>query len=154
MRIYRVMLVLTACVNFLIAAGHLAVPFLVKPIGPLDVPKWAEGPVLYLVAAGVAAGVTLLGLYSLSGAGRIRRLPFLRTVLILAGVGFLADLGNMGGVAVSRGGWGALAHPGPAPFVLLAMGFLYLAATLGLWNELRPASRVPARVQAAGSTQP
>jgi len=141
MSIYRGMLRLTAYLNFMIAAGHLIVPFIVKPIGPMSAPKWAQGAVLYVIAFGVAAGASLLGAYSLSGSRRIRRLPFLRTVLLLAGVGFLADLVNMSRVALSRGGWQALAHPRVAPFVLLTMGVLYIVATVGLWDELRPTAR-------------
>jgi hypothetical protein len=141
MSIYRRLLRLAAYVNFAIAGAHLLIPLAVEPIGPLRKPAWAQGVVLYLAVAGVAAGVTLLGLYSLSGGGRIRRLPFLRTVLLLASVVFLADLVDMARVTVSRGGWEALARPSPVPFLLLAMGLLYLVATIGLWKELRPAGR-------------
>ncbi len=141
MSIYRGMLRVAACVNFLIAAGHLLVPLMMKPIGPWTAPKWAEGGLLYVIAFGVAGGASVLGIYTLSGGGVVRKLPFLRTVLVLAGVGFLTDLVNMGRTAVSRGGWDALSRPGIAPFVLIGMGVFYLVATRGLWNELGPSAR-------------
>lgn len=138
------MLIIGGCANLLVAAGHLVIPFFVQPIGPLSAPAWAQSGtgrfLMYLAAAGVAVLATLAGLYGLSGAGRIRRLPFLRTALVFIGAVFLADLVDMGYKAYRQGGWEVLARPSVAPFVLLSMGLFYLVGAIGLWRELRPPS--------------
>jgi hypothetical protein len=145
MSIYRRMLRLGGYMNIAIAVAHLLVPIAVKPIGPLGLPAWAESwtgrGLLYLLAAGIAAFAGLLGLYGLSGGGRIRKLPFLRTGLLLTGAIFIGDLLNMGWLKLTRQGWQGLARPSVVPFVLICVGLLYLVGTIGLWKELRPARR-------------
>lgn len=143
MSVYRRMLRVGGYLNLAVAVAHLLVPFAVKPIGPLPAPAWTQSAtgrvLLCLAAAGIAAFVGLLGLYGLSGGGRIRRLPFLRTGLLLTGALFLGDLGQMAWTRVGRAGWQGLAHPSIVPFALLGIGLLYTAGTIGLWKELRPA---------------
>jgi hypothetical protein len=140
--VFQRMLRLGGYLNLAIALAHLCLPVFVKPTGPLPVPPWAETPTgrvwLYLLAAAIAAFAGVLGLYGLSGAGRIRRLPFLRTGLLVTGALFLGDLVHMAWVAQARNGWQALAHPSPIPFALLGIGLLYTVGTIGLWKELRP----------------
>jgi hypothetical protein len=141
--VYRKMLRLGGYLNLAIALAHLLLPVFVKPIGPLPVPAWAETPTgrvgLYLLAVVVAAFVGVLGLYGLSGGGRIRRLPFLRAGLLFTGALFLGDLVQMAWAVQARSGWQALARPSVVPFGLLGIGLLYTVGTIGLWKELRPA---------------
>ncbi len=50
----------------------------------------AENPIFYIVVClGVGILVGLCGLYALSGAGKFRQLPFLRTVLVVAAAVFI-----------------------------------------------------------------
>ncbi len=143
MSIFRRMLWVAGWLNVLIAIAHLFIPLLIKPIGPLSSPASVQHmgkASFYLLVVGIATFVALLGLYGLSGSGSIRRLPFLRTVLLITGAIFLGDLVHMARAEVIRRGWHALLHPSIAPFGLLAMGLLYTVGTMGLWKELRPAA--------------
>jgi hypothetical protein len=137
MSIFRRMLRLGGYLNLAIAAAHLLVIAAMVPISRvLGHPAWAEGWTgrvrLALMAAGVAAFVGLLGLYGLSGGGRIRKLPFLRTGLLLTGAFFI--------LLVASHGWRSLTRPSVAPLAL-CMGLLYLVGTIGLWRELQPTRR-------------
>jgi hypothetical protein len=127
--------------NILIALAHLFIPILIKPIGPLKAPASVQSmgtALLCLVVVGISAFVGLLGIYGLSGSGRIRRLPFLRTVLLFTGGIFIGDLIDMAWAVVARQGWHGLLHASIVPFGILAVGLLYIVGTLGLWKELRP----------------
>jgi len=97
---------------------------------------WVGWIRLLLMVAGVAAFVSLLGLYGLSGAGRIRRLPLLRTGLIFTAVLFTFH----GAYHLAMvGKYEALdAHPLFAliPVWKLTIGILYLVGTVGLWKTL------------------
>ncbi len=56
----------------------------------------AQSPVVYILACVfIAAVVALFGLYAFSGTGKIRRLPFLRTMLIVITVLFLVRGGEL-----------------------------------------------------------
>jgi hypothetical protein len=136
---YQAMLQAGGFLDFLVALGHLALPFITKHYGAIPLPGYFETHrvVFVLVAAGVAAIAALFGVYGLSGAGRIRRLPFLRTGLVFIGVLFLLDLVNMALTQAARGGWGSLLRPSIAPFAVLTIGLLYLIGAIRRWSELR-----------------
>lgn len=96
---------------------------------------------LLLMVAGVVGFVCVLGLYGLSGAGRIRRLPLLRTGLIFAAVlfsfhGMYQILGKVGRYEALAAGRDV--HPLLAliPLWKLTIGILYLVGTAGLWKTL------------------
>jgi hypothetical protein len=151
--------------NFAIAAAHLFMIVAIKPIcQALGTPVWiaqmfAEGWTgwarLFLMIAGVAAFVGLLGLYGLSGGGRIRRLPFLRTGLLLTAAIFLfqaTDVISNFPVLAQHGitGWRIPMQPMVwIALYALGIGLLYLVGAIGLWKELQP-TRHREHTQAVG----
>lgn len=90
--------------------------------------------------------VTILGGFGLlawSGAGRMRRLPFLRTGLVAVSTIYL-----LRGIVIIPLALLALQHPGRVQWqaflfcvVALALGVVYLTGTIGRWSELAPASK-------------
>ena len=83
----------------------------------------------YVVTVIVAAGFLVFGLYGLSGAGVVRRLPLLRTVLVsIAAVYVLRGtlLGGIGAVAAGDAAQTAFAA------IALAIGLCYAYGALGL----------------------
>ena len=103
---------------------------------------WGWGKLLLMII-GVVGFVTTLGLYGLSGAGRIRRMPLLRTGLVGTAalyVGLLAFHARevLANVAATAAG----ARLRPLAIVLplwaLALGLSYSVGTIGLWSELAP----------------
>jgi hypothetical protein len=81
--------------SFTIAVAHLGIMFLGAPgyrwFGApglaVEVERGSSVPALMCIA--VAALLCLWGLYALSGAGRVRRLPLLRTGIVIIGVIYL-----------------------------------------------------------------
>jgi hypothetical protein len=91
MNLSRYCLVLGGVASFLIALLHLALVF--KPqwyrhFGAAELAQLAGqgSPFTVLVTSGLALMFAAWGAYALSGAGVIRQLPLLRTVLIAIGV--------------------------------------------------------------------
>jgi hypothetical protein len=153
----RVMLRVGAYMSFAIAVAHIVMFCAITQIaGVLGMPVWlgrmlAEGWVgwtkLFLMVAGVAAFVSLLGLYGLSGAGRTRRLPLLRTGLLCIGSIFLLHglFDNGFGLVWRIGDLATLVAKGDTrlflglvPLTTLTIGLLYLVGTIGLWSALAP----------------
>jgi len=113
--------------------------------GPADLS--VQKPVAYaLLCLAVAAIVAVFGLYALSGAGQIRRLPFLRSGLItitaiylLRGILFIPQLPVV---------W---KHPHLVRFLVfslvsLCVGVLYLAGVMYLHRHGRPGETKLAKV--------
>ena len=105
--------------------------------GPADLR--IERPILYaLLCLAVGAIVAVFGVYALSGAGKIRRMPLLRTVLIsvtaiylLRGLLFIPQLPVV------------LKHPGLVRFlafsaISLCLGMVHLAGVVQLYRHGRP----------------
>ena len=93
----------------------------------------------YVVTLIVAAGFLVFGLYGLSGAGVVRRLPLLRTALVsIAAVYVLRGtlLGGFGAVAAGDGAQIAFAA------VALAIGLCYAAGALAQRRSSRPTASV------------
>lgn len=68
----------------------------------------AQGAALpYLLTLGLAAGFLVCGLYAFSGAGDLRRLPFLRTALLSLAVIYLSRATLYGGICAVVEGDGA-----------------------------------------------
>jgi hypothetical protein len=98
-----------------------------------------ERPILYaLLCLAVGAIVAVFGVYALSGAGRIRRLPLLRTVLIsVTTIYLLRGLLFIPQVPV------VLKHPGLVRFLVfsaisLCLGLVHLAGVVQLYRHGRP----------------
>jgi len=148
MSIFRRMLRLGGYLNIAIAAAHLFMMFMIvarkQIFQALGTPVLEKGwglVRLQLMIAGVAAFVGLLGLYGLSGGGRIRKLPFLRAWLLLTGAIFIFRateiIGNIQALA-ERGvsDWHSLTRPSVSLFAL-CIGLLYMVGTIGLWKRLQ-----------------
>lgn len=104
----------------------------------------AANPLLLLVA-GLAVTIlfALAGLYALAGACTIRRLPLLRTGLLVIGV--IYTLRGLFLFPELLALAGVLPAPEPVPtqavlssVVALATGLLYLLGTAVSWKRLRP----------------
>jgi hypothetical protein len=99
---------------------------------------------LFLVGEGAALIPIVFGLYALSGAGIIRPLPLLRTVLVAAAALFLLRGLFIIITALKRFGvlegevlfLGTISH-----FVFLAAGLAYAVGTVLNWSALRPRTR-------------
>ena len=99
-----------------------------------------------LLALGLAAAVifVIFGLYGLSGAGLIRRLPWLKAGLVVTGAIYtLRGLAIIPVALIKLGILNAGAPmPGPAvasSLIPLVIGVLYLAGTAGAWRRLSTA---------------
>jgi hypothetical protein len=106
----------------------------------------ASDPAL-LLASGLTAAVifAVFGLYGLSGAGLIRRMPLLRAGLLAAGIIFFLRGLAVIPVILVQTGLMAVEKPLPAPALIssivpLAIGLLYLAGTFGGWRDLSPSA--------------
>ncbi len=102
-------------------------------------------PLLLLVAGLAVSGLlAIFGLYGLSGAGRVRRLPLLRLGLLGIGLGY-SLMGLVSLVPQLLVLIGAVEVPGPQPLLLrnivffcavLLTGLLYLAGLASGWKRL------------------
>ena len=98
-----------------------------------------ERPVAYaILCLAVAAMVAVAGLYALSGAGKLPRLPLLRTVLIAVAVVYL-----LRGLLVIPQTRFVLKHPELARSVVfsaisLCVGLVHLGGVVGLFRRGRP----------------
>ena len=79
-----------AWLHFIIAAGHLACLFNLdaafEAYGIRDLmyrAAFGHASILYAVTAGLAAGFAIAGLYALSAAGKVKRLPCTRAVCVI-----------------------------------------------------------------------
>jgi hypothetical protein len=112
-------------------------------------PDLLANPVTLLAASlFVALIFAIWGLYGLSGAGLLRRLPLLR--LGLLAIGAIYTLRGLLLIPLLLASLGLLASPEPilpqallASFVSLLVGCFYLAGTIAAWRDLKPA--IPAR---------
>jgi hypothetical protein len=99
-----------------------------------------EKPIQYaLLCLAIAAIMAVFGLYALSGAGKIRRLPLLRTVLIAVTAIYL-----LRGLLIIPQAPYVLTHPGLVRFVVfsaisLVVGLVHLGGVVQLCRHGRPA---------------
>ena len=135
------MLKLAAAASFAIAILHLAIIFLgpeaytwfgAPDLGALEAQGSRTPDLLTLVLVAVFA---LFGLYALSGAGVIRRLPLLAvgliaigTIFTLRGLGVIPDL-----LQLARGA-AVPARQIVFSLVSLAIGLFYLMGTVRRWS--------------------
>jgi hypothetical protein len=138
------LLLAAAALSFAIALFQAVLSFSPSLSSFFGAAELAANPLLLLVTSLAATMVfALFGLYALAGASTIRRLPLLRTGLLVIGVIYtlrglflLPELLPMTGV---------LPAPGPVPpqavlssLVALATGLLYVLGTLASWKRLQP----------------
>ena len=140
------LLIVAAAGNFAVALLHFALAFAGEaanryfgaPPGVLRLLR-QEHPLFILLVMGMAALFGAAGLYNASGAGRLRRLPLLRSVLVATGLVYTlrglelpADIV----VAMRRPEFGR-------QFIVfsvfsLTVGLASLAGTFGQWRSLGP----------------
>lgn len=136
----------------LLAGGYFSLAFAVFQISaifwPPNVIRYFGGPaemsvtkpVSYaLLCIVVGLVVAVFGFYALSGAGQIRRLPLLRTVVTTAAVIYL-----LRGLLLLLQIPMVVKHPGLMRFAVfsaisLCVGFAHLGGLLGLYKHGRPA---------------
>lgn len=140
-----ILLCVAALLSFLVAVLHVGIIAAGAPAyryfgaGESMARLAEQGSAIPALVTAVATGLFVLcGLYPLSAAGWLPRLPFLRLGLVcIAAVYTLRGL-----VLVAQ-----LAHGGPAgpptrelvfSAVSLSIGFVYIAAIAGVWSRLRP----------------
>ena len=105
-------------------------------------PELVANPPMLIVAGLAMAGVLMVfGLYAFSGAGCLRRLPWLRLGLLISGS--LYTLRGLFSIPELLIFLGFLPLPQPLPpqelvasLVSLVIGLLYLAGTLRAWRSL------------------
>jgi putative oxidoreductase len=109
-----------------------------------------DQPMLLFAALVVGLVFAVWGLYGLSGAGVIRRLPLLRLGLIV--IGGIYTLRGIPGIMILLILAGIIRDPQPIPpqalissLVSLAVGLAYLIGTIAAWPAL---SRKPPRAAA------
>ena len=142
----RLVLVVAATVSFAVALLHIAI-ILVGPAGyryfgaPGLADQIERGSVVQptLLTLGIALVFALWGAYALSGAALIRRLPLVRTALLVIGVIFVAR-GLLIAPEVAALIQGALKYPRSLVFsgVSLSTGLCYLFGAARAWGSLHP----------------
>jgi hypothetical protein len=138
------MLKLGALCNFAIALAHLLFYFTgERTLRFFGAPRWVitmqrQGDLrVLLLLVAMAAVFSLFALYGLSGAGALRRLPFLRTVLIAIGVLFVLRGAEAGlDVIIIARYAGRYTQFLGFSLISLSVGLLYLMGTAGVWRQL------------------
>lgn len=150
MKAPKTVLVLAAALAFSMSLAQAALGFVPEWSAAFGAPEalLSNRPLLLASALIVAAILAILGLYGLSGAGVIRRLPLLRLGLLGIGLGFTLYGINLIPQLLALAG----VLPAPSPIhlrnvvlfsVLLLSGLLYLSGLALGWKDLsvRAASR-------------
>ncbi len=151
MKAPKTMLMLAAALAFAMSLSQAALGFVPEWSAAFGAPEalLSNRPLLLASALVVAAILAICGLYGLSGAGVIWRLPFLRLGLLGIGLGFTLYGINLIPQLLALAG--ILPAPSPIPLrnvvlfsVLLLSGLLYLSGLALRWKDLsvRAASRL------------
>ena len=121
--------------------GEATARFFAAPTPVLEMVR-QKSLLLIPVCLAIAGGLSGFALYAWSGAGRMRRLPLLRTGLLLIGAIY-----TLRGLLLLPQLMFATRNPGKFPThflvfsaVSLALGVAHLAGTWGRWRELTPGS--------------
>ena len=144
------LLALAGCLSLAVAAFQLILTFsptLCRVFGAPEELMTGDPLWFYLASFSATALFGIWGLYGLSGAGRIRRLPLLRTGLLA--IGGVYTLRGLLLIPVLLLVIGLVPAEGPVPpqllfasllasSVALSIGVLYLVGTFGSLRDLRP----------------
>lgn len=143
MKAPKTMLMLAAALAFSMSLAQAALGFVPEWSASFGAPEalLSNRPLLLASALLVAAVLAIFGLYGLSGAGVVRRLPLLRLGLLGIGLGFtLYGVNLIPQLLVLAG---VLPAPSPIPLrnvvlfsVLLLAGLLYLCGLALGWRDL------------------
>ena len=139
-------LTLAGCLSLAVAAFQFILTFsptLCRYFGAPEELLTGDPLWLYVTSFSATALFAIWGLYGLSGAGRIRRLPLLRTGLLA--IGGIYTLRGLLLIPALLAVVGLLPTDGPvlpqglaASLVALSTGVLYLVGTFGGLRDLRP----------------
>jgi hypothetical protein len=151
------LLLVAALGNFVVALLHFALAFAGEatnryfgaPPGVLRLYR-QERPLFVLQVLGMAALFGLVGLYGVSGGGRLRRFPLLRGVLVATGLVYTfrgLELPANIVVAMRRPEFGRQFIVFSA--AALAIGLASLVGTFGQWRNLGPVRHEEVRAATA-----
>jgi len=139
-------LTLAGCLSLAVAAFQFILTFsptLCRFFGAPEELMTGDPLVFYLTSFSATALFGIWGLYGLSGAGRIRRLPLLRTGLLA--IGGIYTLRGLLLIPAILAVVGLLPADGPVPpqallasLVALSTGVFYLVGTFGGLQDLKP----------------
>jgi hypothetical protein len=140
------LLTLAGCLSLAVAAFQFILTFsptLCRYFGAPEELLTGDPLWLYLASFSATALFGIWGLYGLSGAGRIRRLPLLRTgLLAIGGIytlrGLLLIPATLAAVGLVPADASLLPQALLASLVALSTGVLYLVGTFGSLQDLRP----------------
>jgi hypothetical protein len=140
------LLTLAGCLSLAVAAFQFILTFsptLCRFFGAPEELLTGDPLWLYLTSFSATALFGIWGLYGLSGAGRIRRLPLLRTGLLA--IGGIYTLRGLLLIPAILAAVGLVPSDLPVPpqallasLVALSTGVLYLVGTFGSLQDLRP----------------
>jgi hypothetical protein len=148
MKIYKTSLLLAGISSLLIALFQAIISFSVEWSRFFDAPVvLLSKPILLLISGSIAALIfAIFGLYGLSGAGQIKRLPYLRSGLTI--VGIIYSLRGLAFILILLQTYGVITTHEPLPpaepgssLISLGVGLLYLFGTTGLWSSLTEAQQ-------------
>ena len=139
-------LTLAGCLSLAVAAFQFILTFsptMCRYFGAPEELMTGDPLWLYVTSFAATALFAIWGLYGLSGAGRIRRLPLLRTgLLAIGGIytlrGLLLIPLLLAVVGLVPAGGPVLPQALLASLVALSTGVLYLVGTLGGLQNLKP----------------
>ncbi len=144
MKVFKVTLLIAGISSILISIFQAIISFSVDWSRYFDAPEQLLSNPFLLYVSGVIAAIifAIFGLYGISGAGYIRKLPYLRLTLVLIGgiytirglavIFFVLQKAELIPVADTI----PPAEPGSS-LVSLLVGLMYLVGTLGLWSSFR-----------------
>ena len=144
MKVFKVTLLIAGISSILISIFQAIISFSVDWSRYFDAPEQLLSNPFLLYVSGVIAAIifAFFGLYGISGAGYIRKLPYLRLTLVLIGgiytirglavIFFVLQKAELIPVADTI----PPAEPGSS-LVSLLVGLMYLVGTLGLWSSFR-----------------
>jgi hypothetical protein len=140
---YQKLLTLAGAVSLLVAVFQAVISFFPALSLYYGAPEWIVADWRLLLAVGLAAAVVfaVFGLYGLSGAGIIRRLPWLRTGL--TAVGLIYTLRGLAVIPVVLIRLGVVQVSAPldepaliSAIIPLVIGLLYLGGVKLGWRDL------------------
>ncbi len=143
MKTARTLLILGGALAFCMSLGQAALGIIPEWSAAFGAPEaLLSNPLLLLLSSlAVAVILAVMGLYGLSGAGVIRRLPLLRLGLLGIGLGFTLYGINL--IPMLLVVAGVVPAPGAVPLrnvilfaMLLLAGVLYLAGLAAGWKRL------------------
>jgi hypothetical protein len=144
LKIYRIILLIAGVSSILIAIFQAIISFSIEWSRYFDAPEQLlSNPILLHISGTLAAIIfAIFGLYGISGAGYIRKFPYLCSGLLL--IGSIYTIRGFGFILIMLQQIGFIQSTGTIPpaepgssLVSLFVGLMFLVSTLGLWKNLK-----------------